>query len=211
MARFTADTADHYGGQGNGGGFFFLKDDGDIARVRFLYEKSEDIEGLAVHEVQIDGKRRYVNCLREYGQPLETCPFCANYMKQQAKVFVPIYDEDAKSVKVWERGKQFLAKLSSMSARYGNLVNHVMEIERHGKAGSTETTYEIYEIEKDETTLKDLPDLPNVLGGIVLDKTAEEMNYYLDNNRFPDSESSSESREETPRRRTPSTNRRDSF
>ena len=76
MAKFNADTVDKYGGHG-GAGYFSLKNDKDVARVRFLYNSADDIEGYAVHEVEIDGKKRYVNCLREYNQPLDTCPFCA--------------------------------------------------------------------------------------------------------------------------------------
>ena len=40
MARFRADEADNYGGQG-GAGFFRLANDGDVARVRFMYNSIE--------------------------------------------------------------------------------------------------------------------------------------------------------------------------
>ena len=36
MAKFTVDQAENYGGQG-GGGFFSLKNDKEVAHVRFLY------------------------------------------------------------------------------------------------------------------------------------------------------------------------------
>ena len=64
MARFRAEESENYGGNG-GGGFFSLKNDGDIGRVRFMYSGIDDVEGFSVHEVQVDGKKRYVNCLRE--------------------------------------------------------------------------------------------------------------------------------------------------
>jgi hypothetical protein len=73
--RVSVDDAEKYGGQG-GGGYFSLKDDGDTARVRFLYDSIEDVEGYCVHEVEIGDKKKYVNCLREYGDPVDKCPFC---------------------------------------------------------------------------------------------------------------------------------------
>jgi hypothetical protein len=212
MARFRYDEVDNYGGTG-GAGYFSLKNDKDVARVRFMYNDINDVEGFAVHQVEVDGKKRYVNCLREYNEPTDKCPFCANHQFQTAKLFIPLYNVDENRVQVWERGKKFFAKISSICARYNDLVSHTFEIERNGKAGSTQTTYEIYEVDKDDTTLEDLPELPEILGGLVLDKNADEMNYYLDNGEFPSEDEEptrrretrqSESREERPTgRRTP--------
>lgn len=184
MARFRHDEAEHYGGQG-GAGYFSLKNDKDVARVRFLYNSIDDVEGYAVHQVEIDGKKRYVNCLREYNQPIDTCPFCREKMFTAAKLFVPLYNVDEDKVQVWERGKKFIAKISSICARYPNVVSHVFEIERNGKKGETSTTYEIYEVDKDNTTLEDLPEAANPLGTIVLDKSADDMEFFLDNGYFP--------------------------
>ena len=186
MARFKHDEVDHYGGQG-GAGYFSLKNDKDVATVRFMYGDIDDVEGYAVHQVEVDGKKRYVNCLREYNQPIDDCPFCKAKQFQTAKLFIPLYNVDEDRVQVWERGKKFFSKISSICARYGNgdLVSHKFEIERNGKAGSTQTTYEIYEVGQDSTTLEDLPDIPEVVGGIVLDKSAEDMEFYLENGYFP--------------------------
>ena len=184
MARFNTETADHYGGQG-GGGYFSLKNDKDVAQVRFMYNSIDDVEGYAVHQVEIDGKKRYVNCLREYNQPVDDCPFCKAKMYTVAKVFVPIYNIDEDRVQVWERGKKFISKISSICARYPDVVSHKFEIERNGKAGDTSTTYEIFEVGKDDTTLEDLPEQRDVLGTLVLDKSADDMEFYLDNEYFP--------------------------
>lgn len=214
MARFSAKDVDNYGGNG-GGGYFSLKNDKDVARVRFMYNSAEDVEGYAVHEVQIDGKKRYVNCLREYNEPLEECPFCAARKFQTAKLFVPIYNIDEDRVQTWERGKKFFSKIASICARYPDVVSHVFEIERNGKAGDQTTTYEIYEVDQDDTKLSDLPELPNIDGGIVLEKTADEMQYYLDNGVFPvDGEEPVRRRSaerDVPTRRTPANNRRERF
>ena len=203
MARFNYKEAENYGGQG-GGGYFSLKNDGDVARVRFMYSSIDDVQGDAVHEVEIDGKKRYVNCLRAYNEPLDECPFCKAHRFQVAKLFIPLYDVDNDRVVTWERGKKFFSKISSLCARYPDIVSHEFEIERNGKPGSTQTTYEIYEVKHDDTTLEDLPELPNIVGGIILDKTKEEMEYYLEHNEFP----SDDADVEPVRRRTAETGRR---
>lgn len=184
MARFNTETADKYGGQG-GAGYFSLKNDKDTAKVRFMYNSIDDVEGYAVHQVEIDGKKRYVNCLREYNQPKDVCPFCREGRFISAKLFVPIYNVDEEKVQFWERGKKFISKISSICARYPNVVSHVFEIERNGKKGETTTTYEIYEVDKDETTLEDLPEISSPLGSVILDKSADDMEFYLENDCFP--------------------------
>lgn len=184
MARFRADEADKYGGQG-GAGYFSLKNDKDVARVRFMYNDIEDVTGYAVHQVEIDGKKRWVNCLREYNQPIDTCPFCREKKFTSAKLFVPLYNVDEEKCQIWERGKKFISKISSICARYPNVVSHIFEIERNGKKGDQTTTYEIYEVDKDDTTLEDLPEQNDVLGTIVLDKSADDMEFYLENGYFP--------------------------
>lgn len=217
MARFNYADADKYGGQG-GAGYFSLKNDGDVARVRFMYNSLDDVVGYAVHQVEIDGKKRYVNCLREYNSPIDDCPFCKARKFQNVKLFIPIYNVDEQKVQVWERGKKFFAKMSSLCGRYAdrdNLVQHEFDIERHGAKGDQTTSYEIYEVSKDETSLADLPELPN-MDTLVLEKTAEEMQYYLDNNKFPGdrNDSAVNSRESSGgfERRTPARRRsEDSF
>lgn len=209
--RFNVNDADRYGGQG-GGGYFRLANDKDIAQVRFLYNSIEDVEGFAVHEIEIDGKKRYVNCLREYGDPMSVCPFCADGKYTQVKYFVPLYNLDTQRVETWERGKQFGQKLSSMCARYPKLVSKVFEIERNGKAGDQQTRYEIYPIDGDSAELSDF-EVPSPLGTHVLDKTADEMTFYLQNNHFPSDTNSNNSTPEYVRRdnvrRTPSNTNRD--
>lgn len=217
MGAFKAnEDMDHYGGQGSAG-FFSLKDDKDTARVRFMYSGIEDVQGYAVHEVKIDDKRRLVNCLRDYRQPLDVCPFCREHKAQQVKLMVPLYNIDADKVQIWERGKKFMNKLSSVCSRYSSattpLCSHIFDVERNGKKGDQATTYELYEVESDGTPLADLPEIPDPLGSIILDKSADDMDFYLENGYFPpdgdeDDEvpvrrRESREREEAPRRRTP--------
>jgi hypothetical protein len=183
MARFNVNDAENYGGQG-GGGFFSLKKDKEVAKIRLLYNGIEDVQGDSVHEVDLNGKKRYVNCLRAYGDPIDKCPLCAAGKFVQVKYFVPIYNIDTGSVQTWERGKKFGAKLTSICSRFPNTVTHIFEVERNGQPNDTSTTYEIYETgDTPEVSLEDF-EIPNVIGGIVLDKTADEMQTYLDTGSF---------------------------
>ena len=184
MARFGIEDAEKYGGQG-GGGYFSLKNDHDVAKVRFLFDGIQDVEGFAVHEVEIDGRKRYVNCLRDYGQPVDVCPFCASGKFTMVKYFVPLFNIKENRLQTWERGKKFGQKLSSLCSRYPHLVSHIFEIERNGQSGDMQTAYEIYEVGSDNTTIADF-EVPNPLGGIVLDKTADDMTCYLNTGYFPD-------------------------
>mgnify|MGYP007069837558 CR=1 FL=1 len=219
MARFHADQVDNFGGQG-GGGFFTLKNDGDVAKVRFCYNSIDDVEGLSVHRVKVgkrdDGKDifRYVNCLRDYNQPLDDCPFCRESIPVQAKLFIPLYDVKNNTIKTWERGKNFFSKITSLVSRYPDTVTRVFEIERNGEKGDMQTTYEIYlSDEEPEKGLKvsDLGELPQIVGGIVLDKTVDDMEYYLEEGQFPptDDDTNNDEEDERPVRRRDASNKSD--
>lgn len=187
MARIPATEIDNYGGGSNS--YFSLKNDRDTANVRFMYNSIDDVHAYAIHNVKVDDRDRYVSCLRKYNEPKSQCPMCAAGEFQRVKLYIPLYDTAENEVKVWERGKNFFPKISAICARYSSadvpLVSHTFDIERHGKAGESSTTYEVYETSKDDVTLEDLPEIPEVLGTIILDKTAEDMEYYLDTGRFP--------------------------
>lgn len=204
MARFNANEIENYGGQG-GGGFFSLKNDKDVATVRFMYNSIDDVEGYAVHEIEVDGKKRYVNCLREYNQPLDDCPLCAAKFRVIAKLFIILFDEETKEVKIWDRGKTFYSKISSLAARYNPLVSTPFEIERNGKRGDTKTTYETYALDTDDVTLEDLPEVPELLGTLILDKSYEELEFFLNNGYFEE-----DVEEQAPPERNPKNDRRNS-
>ena len=201
MGRFKASEADNYGGQG-GAGFFKLANDRDKATVRFLYRDIEDVEGTSVHRVEVgrdsNGKpiKRYVDCLRDYSQPVDDCPFCREGYKVEAKLFIPIFNETENQMQIWDRGKKMFQKMSSLCSRYPNLVSHTFEIERNGKAGEQTTTYEIYETGQDDTQLDDFEDIPGT-GSLVLEKSADDMEYYIECHQFPPTGDE----EEAPRRR----------
>lgn len=188
MARFDFSDVEHYQTKSSGGGYFSLKNDKDVATVRFLYNNADDIEGFSVHEVEVGDKRRYVNCLRTYRDPVDMCPLCKAKNQPKAKLFIPLYNVDAEQSQVWERGPKFFGKISGVCSRYGRkpIVSQLFEVERNGKPKDTGTTYEIYRTddEADDMRIEDF-DMPKILGGVVIDATADDMEYYLDNGEFP--------------------------
>lgn len=182
MARYNFSEADNYG-QSNSGSFFALKDDGDTARVRFLYGTIDDVEGDVVHEVEVDGKRRYINCLRSYNEPIDKCPLCAAQFKQIPKLFIKLYNEDTNEVQIWERGKTYFQKMANLASHYNPLHNAVIEVTRNGKKGDMKTTYDFFPIETSEFDITSV-EIPDALGTIILDKTASDMQDYLNMGGF---------------------------
>ena len=214
MARLTGSNIENYsaGNSGSGGSYFSLKDDKDTARVRFLYNGAEDIEGFTVHRVKVGERERYVNCLVDEGGSLADCPFCQAKLQKFAKMFIPLYNEDTDQLQTWERGQKFYGTISGLCARYPNIVSRTFDIERNGKKGEQTTTYSVYPVgDADGTTVQDILDdlgvdeLPNPLGTIILNKSADDMEYYLEHEDFPNNNvvrrNRNDNTEDTPRRR----------
>lgn len=201
MARFRADQADQYK-TGNGGSFFSLANDKDYEQVRLMYNSMDDVELFSVHEVEVNGQTYWVNCLREYDEPLDNCPLCKQGNRLQVKMWVPLYLTRTEEVKVWERGRTFLSKLESSARRFNPLVSNIFEIERNGKKGDQNTTYELIQIQHDEVTLNDLPPAPQILGNIVKDFTHEQLTEFVTTGSLPGLTNSA------PATRNPATDRR---
>lgn len=184
MARITNEQADRYYG-GSNSEWFQLKNDGDVARVQFMFDSLDDIPTYATHRVKLGDKERQVDCLRLPNEPVEKCPLCAAGIKCSASRFIIMYQHDDQKVKIWERGRQFISKLQGLINRYSPLSQHVFEVERHGRPGDTSTKYEIYPLDGvDPVDISDL-DQPDLEGGIILTKTFEEMEEYLETGDFP--------------------------
>ena len=228
MPRFSFEDADKYGSKGGGVNYFSLKNDKDTAKVHFLGNDMKDFPGYAVHRVPIGDSYRYVNCLREAGASIDDCPFCAEgkhnpeISKVWAKLFIPLYNCDTDEVQIWERGKTFFRDLASYCSHNPHTSEVVTEIERRGTKGDTSTTYGLYALKEDDNfDIENVrEDIPEILGDVVLDKTADDMDYYLRRGAFPDNSSNNddsgvtrrgqrEDREERSERRTPSRRRND--
>lgn len=187
MPRITHEQAENYQSSLNGE-WFSLKNDKDVARVQFMIDGIEDLDVFACHRVKVGDKERYVDCVRTYDEPIDNCPLCAAGFPVKPVRFVIMYQHDDGKVKIWERGKNFIAKLQSLCNRYTPLSEYVFEIERNGKAGSKDTRYEIYPMDRVEPVDLAEVEKPELLGGLILDKTAEEMEIFLETGTFPSDE-----------------------
>jgi len=202
MGRIDPNDADKYQNSLNGE-WFQLKNDGDIARVQFMHDKYEDIEVYACHKEKIGDKERYVSCLRTYDQAIDDCPLCAQGSPVKPVRFIIMYQHDDGKVKIWERGKNFMSKLQGLFNRYSPLSNYVFEIERHGVAGDKETKYETFPMDRIAPVDLNEVENPELLGGLILDKSFEEMEVFLQTGNFPvvnEEEQAPQTRQTTGRR-----------
>lgn len=208
MGRMSISNSGKFASQGNND-FFFLADDGDVASVRMLYDQPDgsDMDYYLVHEVEIEGKKRYVACnaLSEDGNSLHTddCPLCQAGYKRLEKLFIQLYIPEEDAVKTWDRGRNFVQKIQTYINRYGSLVNYPIEIERKGKAGDSNTTYELFVMENDGMTLEDFPEKQELLGTFILDVTAEDMEAMLDGTYTTEAPADNGNRRERSDRRQP--------
>lgn len=158
-------------GSGDRNEFFQLVNDRDTAVVRFLHEGEEDLDWYIVHQVEIEGKKRWVKCLEN------RCPACEAGNRAQLKIFLQLLDKRDGKQKTWERGQKFIPKIISNINRYGNLCSRPYEIERNGKKGDTKTDYQLFPLDADNKTLADLPKRQELLGerGFILDRNAADV------------------------------------
>ena len=196
MLQDNQDSPKQFSGQRVG--FFNLKDDGDEAIVKFLYDSVEEFEIFSVHTVYVGGKPRKVSCLRTPKDPIDACPLCKDEQPLQQRVYVRLLqyvkDENGNIValpKIWERSKGFVQTLKSLIDEYGPLTESVFKVKRSGKAGSKETIYNTFfcnpQVYKPEIyqNRADLFKGYKVFGGLVLDKNFDELQYFVDNGEFP--------------------------
>lgn len=214
MARVSYEDSEKYY-SGGGSDWFQLKNDGDVARVQFMLNDIDDIPIFSTHKVKVGDKERYVDCLRSPQDPIDACPFCAAGLPAKAVRFIVMYQHEDGKVKIWERGRQFISKLQGLINRYNPLEEKVFEIERHGKAGDTSTKYEVYPLDGVDSVNLDDIEMPELEGSLILQKSFEEMEEYLDTGSFPNTGDSSDApirrrgaeapRSSAPARRTPAT------
>ena len=172
--------------------YFSLKDDGDEAIVRFVYSNPDQLEIFTTHSVTIDGKFRRVNCLREPGTPVHTCPLCESGQNPQNRTYIKLIEytrgEDGTvtySPKIWERSASYVNILTGLFEEYGDLSNCVFKIKRSGERGSMQTTYSIMfgnpTIYNEQVYPKDFSAFENykILGGPLLEKNYNELKEIL--------------------------------
>lgn len=189
---------------GNDINFFTLRNDNDEAIVRFMCDSVEDFEILTVHDIQIGGKYRKINCIRDFHDPIENCPLCASGAKINQRFFIKMIQYEktpdpatgnvivTPKATIWERSTAYAKTLKSYLDNYGPLSDIICKVIRHGKAGDMQTTYEIVpnlnkNIYRDDVYVKDV----NIFGGfnafgtIVMDRTYDEIMQFQMTGQFP--------------------------
>ena len=181
MGRVSISKSGSYG-SASANGFFSLADDKDSAVVTFLYEEEDgsDMDYFVVHQVEVDGRNRYVNCnaISEDGESIhpENCPLCEEGFPRVEKLFLQLYNENTGQAETWDRGRSYVQKIVTLINKYGPLVNQPFEIVRSGKKGDQRTTYEFFpESPDDEATLDDFPKKSELLGTLILDLDEDQM------------------------------------
>ena len=179
--------------------FFTLANDGDEAIVRFLHDSTASFNIMTVHTVQVGGKWRKVNCIREPQEPTDVCPLCAsgNNISNRFFIHMLVYSKDASGnivakPAVWERGFNYATKLKNLIDEYGPLSNEIFKVKRCGAKGSMDTTYEILYCSPKVYNSEMYPLVENSfgtwteLGTIVMNKDAMAMNTFLATGSFPE-------------------------
>jgi len=205
MAKVSLDVAEKFDQQSNFNNssnqvsFFSLKNDGDEAIVRFMYDDVSEFEILTCHNVKVNGRDVKVSCVRELNESPDKCPLCASGNQLSQRFFIKMlqYSKDpAENVTykpvVWERSTQYALKLREYLNNYGPLSDIICKVVRHGAAGSMQTNYEIIpnlnkSIYRDEVYVKDDSVIKNysALGGLVKEKSVEDIYTYLQTGQFP--------------------------
>jgi hypothetical protein len=169
--------------------YFVLDDDEATARVRFLHTNDQDLEVYLVHEVEVEGKKRYIRCLED-----ESCPLCQDGQRPAIKVFIYLVDYADQKIKVWERGSTMIEILLGYAEKYGALNTRDYEIARKGKKKDPKTQYMFFPEDQGPygkfdakagkvTEPMDLPERPKTIGRFVLDWSEEEMTEYVSQNK----------------------------
>ena len=178
--------------------FFSLKNHGDEAIVRIMHDTTDSFDLVAVHPVELNGRYRNVNCIRDAREPLENCPMCAAGKPIRQKFYMHLlqYTRDAQGnivveACIWERSASYASTIANLINEYGPLSDHIFKIRRNGAAGSMDTTYDIMyghpNVYRNELYPKqpELFDGYNVIGRAVLDKSAADMATFLQTGSFP--------------------------
>lgn len=173
-------------------GFFGLKNDQDEAIVRIMHDSVESFDIVTTHPIQINGKYRRLNCIRDPREPIENCPVCAAGDKIQQRIYIHLInytrDDDGNIVGkpcVWERSVSYARTLAGLINDYGPLSDCIFKIRREGASGDLKTTYAITycrpEVYNPNVYVKpeNAFDGYRAVGNVVFDKNFDELVYYV--------------------------------
>lgn len=103
--KMTWEQSEHLA---QGGNSFFKLQDGQTARVRFLYNLITEIEPLCVHSVNEGNNYAIIDCSRGPGEPLENCKWCASGNNPVGRVVLPLYNMDSNQIEYWVRSTSWV-------------------------------------------------------------------------------------------------------
>lgn len=205
MARISFDTLQKTANNNNtdnnyGIKLFALKNDGDIAIVRFMHDSVEDFDILTNHKIKVNDKWRSISCIRDPREPIDNCPLCKAGEKIQQRFYIHmiqyIKDPTTGAITavpvVWDRSaSEYATKFKTLIEEYGPLSDQIFKIKRNGKAGDMSTTYEILfgspNMYPENLYPKNTEVFANytALGKIVLDKNYTDITTFLSTGTFP--------------------------
>lgn len=186
--------------------FLKLQDDGDMVTAQLMVHSMEDLDIYNCHEITTgyydngNPKTRPVSCLRNYDDPLDVCPFCSAGLKTRVILMLSMVDQSDGRIKIWNRGKTFIPKIKNFINRWGDMTMKPVDIIRNGRKGDKNTTYDI-QISPSEPMDISTYEKPDFLGGYIMEKTADEMQEYINTGSFPDDEVSGNNEDSIPVRR----------
>lgn len=189
-------------------GFFKLKNDGDMALVRFNVDTLKDIETEAIHTVKTsDGRWTKVKCLNTLGSFEKVCPLCAATAgdknsdarvtrKCYVKMLVSYKDPTTQAFQapqpvVWEKGSNLATELGGKLAVYGSLKDQLFLVIRHGKANDKDTSYQIEPAPEKVYAPTMIPADFSAFENFRIDKhsywvkTVDEINTFIETGMFP--------------------------
>ena len=189
-------------------GFFKLKNDGDMALVRFCVDTLKDIETEAIHTVKTaDGRWTKVKCLNTLGSFEKVCPLCAATAEDKnsdarvtrkcyVKMLVAYKDPTTQAFQapqavVWEKGSNLATELGGKVAVYGSLKDQLFLVIRHGKANDKDTSYQIEPAPEKIYSPSLIPNDFSAFENFRIDKhsywvkTVDEINTFLQTGMFP--------------------------
>lgn len=181
----------------NGVSYFALKNDRDSAVVRFMHDTVESFDVVDLHEVDAGGKRRKVACLCKSGESVENCPFCAAGLPLKQRMYIHLlqYEVDASGKviavpRVWDRPVSYAYKMRDFINNYGPLSDMLFTIVRNGAAGDTSTTYNEMPAMPNRYPPENYPKVEafenySARGTVVAERSAADMQTYLETGNFP--------------------------
>lgn len=135
-------TMEQYNGE-KYNGKFILQNDKDAADVIFLYRSTKDVLVADTHYIKSADYSGYVHCNGR------GCPACANNIRVQTKLFIPLYvisinGNPVNEIQFWDRTSRFEPQLQSdVFSKFPNPSEFVWRITRQGVSGDVNTRYQI--------------------------------------------------------------------